>query len=194
MNLLKRIFRSYNAENGKTLSDWRKRMLAVDENYAFLLQARDNENEQRKNKRAVRVTRTDRQTGKQVTYNAGILAVRDHGSPQEKLRKAFGGKTMRRILKAERRAARENPDALVVHALDAEDNKHALTRGVDFVMIPRAHGGPTLVLHDLAQAREPLYREVADLVLDTDGLSPGLATSTLAQLLATQWQRSEATA
>ena len=27
MNLLKRIFRSYNAEKGKTLSDWRKRML-----------------------------------------------------------------------------------------------------------------------------------------------------------------------
>ena len=117
MNLLKRIFRSYNAEKGKTLSDWRKRMLAVDENYAFLLQARDNENEQRKNKRVVRVTRTDRQTGKQVTYNAGILAVRDHGSPQEKLRKAFGGKTMRRILKAERRAARENPDALTVVAI-----------------------------------------------------------------------------
>ena len=50
------------------------------------------------------------------------------------------------------------------------------------------------VLHDLARAREPLYREVADLVLDTDGLSPGLATSTLAQLVASQWQRSEETA
>ena len=31
MNLLKRIFRSYNAEKGKTLSDWRKRMLAFAE-------------------------------------------------------------------------------------------------------------------------------------------------------------------
>ena len=157
MNLLKRIFRSYNAENGKTLSDRRKRMLAVDENYAFLLQARDNENEQRKNKRAVRVTRTDRQTGKQVTYNAGILAVRDHGSPQEKLRKAFGGKTMRRILKAERRAARENPDALTVVAISEDDVRHPLTRGVDFAMIPRSHGGPTLVLHDMAQKFEASY-------------------------------------
>ena len=157
MNLLKRIFRSYETENGKTLSDWRKRMLAVDENYAFLLQQRDNENEQRKNKRGVTVTRTNRQTGKQETYRAGILATRDHGSPQEKLRKAFGGKTMRRILKAERRAARENPDALTVVAIGEDDARHPLTRGVDFAMIPRSHGGPTLVLHDMAQKFEASY-------------------------------------
>ena len=102
MNLLKRIFRSYNAEKGKTLSDWCKRMLAVDENYAFMLQARDNANEQQKNKRQVRTAKGG---------VAGVFATRDHGSPQEKLRKAFGGKTMRRILKAERRAARENSEA-----------------------------------------------------------------------------------
>jgi shikimate kinase len=47
------------------------------------------------------------------------------------------------------------------------------------------------VLRTLAATREPLYLEVADLMLDTDGLSPGAATSTLAQLLAAQWQRSE---
>ncbi len=47
------------------------------------------------------------------------------------------------------------------------------------------------VLHELAQAREPLYREVADLVFDTDGLSSGQATANLAQLLATHWQRGE---
>ena len=46
------------------------------------------------------------------------------------------------------------------------------------------------VLADLAAAREPFYLEVADLMLDTDSLSPGAATSTLSQLLATQWQRS----
>jgi shikimate kinase len=45
------------------------------------------------------------------------------------------------------------------------------------------------VLRDLSVHREPLYSGVADLVLDTDGLSPGSATSTLAYLLATQWQR-----
>jgi shikimate kinase len=47
------------------------------------------------------------------------------------------------------------------------------------------------VLRDLTSIREPFYMEVADLMLDTDGLSPGGATSTLAQLLAAQWQRSE---
>lgn len=148
MNLLKRIFRSYNAENGKTLSDWRKRMLAVDENYAFLLQARDLENENKKNKRQVRTAKGG---------VAGVLATRDHGSPQEKLRKAFGGKTMRRILKAERRAARENPDALTVVAIGEDDSRNPLTRGVDFAMIPRSHGGPTLVLHDMAQKFEASY-------------------------------------
>ena len=83
--------------------------------------------------------------------------MRDHGSPQEKLRKAFGGKTMRRILKAERRAARENPDALTVVAIGEDDSRNPLTRGVDFAMIPRAHGGPTLVLHDMAQKFEASY-------------------------------------
>lgn len=155
-SLLRRVFRSYNAESNKKLSPWRQRMLEVDERYAALIAERDNANDQRKNKRMVPVDYIDKE-GKKQRYMAGILVVRDHGSPQEKLRKALGGKTMRRILKAERRAARENPDALVVHALDAEDNKHALTRGVDFAMIPRAHGGPTLVLHDMAEKFEATY-------------------------------------
>ncbi|MET0808323.1 MAG: shikimate kinase, partial [Pseudoxanthomonas sp.] len=47
------------------------------------------------------------------------------------------------------------------------------------------------VLRDLAATREPFYLEVADLMLDTDAMSPGAATTALAQLLATQWQRSE---
>lgn len=50
------------------------------------------------------------------------------------------------------------------------------------------------VLRDLAAAREPLYAEVADLTLDTDGLSPGAAASTLAHLLSCHWQRSECAA
>ena len=47
------------------------------------------------------------------------------------------------------------------------------------------------VLRDLATAREPFYLEAADLMLDTDAMSPGAAASALAQLLAAQWQRSE---
>lgn len=50
------------------------------------------------------------------------------------------------------------------------------------------------VLRDLAAIRDPLYAEVADLMLDTNGLSPGAATSTLAYLLSTHWQRSECAA
>ena len=37
------------------------------------------------------------------------------------------------------------------------DARHPLTRGVDFAMIPRSHGGPTLVLHDMAQKFEASY-------------------------------------
>ncbi|MGH8074264.1 MAG: hypothetical protein ACREO4_09340 [Lysobacter sp.] len=44
-SMLRRVFRSYNAESNKTLSPWRKRMLEVDEQYAALLAARDNANE-----------------------------------------------------------------------------------------------------------------------------------------------------
>ncbi len=47
------------------------------------------------------------------------------------------------------------------------------------------------VLRELNAMREPLYREVADLALDTDGLSPVEATCTLVGQLATQWQRGE---
>ena len=38
--------------------------------------------------------------------------------------------------------------------------------------------------------REPLYLEVADLVLQADDLTPGEATAALVGRLARQWQRS----
>ena len=50
------------------------------------------------------------------------------------------------------------------------------------------------VLRDLAVIREPLYAEVADLMLDTNNLSPGAATSTLAYQLSLHWQRGECAA
>ncbi|MDG2525466.1 shikimate kinase [Stenotrophomonas sp. HITSZ_GD] len=43
-------------------------------------------------------------------------------------------------------------------------------------------------LHALAQARDPLYREIADLHLDTDHLSPAEATAHLVTRLAAAWQ------
>ncbi|GAB3508230.1 shikimate kinase [Pseudoxanthomonas daejeonensis] len=43
------------------------------------------------------------------------------------------------------------------------------------------------VLRDLALAREPLYREVADLSMDTDGLTATDAATRLALQLASRW-------
>lgn len=44
------------------------------------------------------------------------------------------------------------------------------------------------VLHDMAALRDPLYREVADLIVDTDPYSPAEATAQLVVRLAAQWQ------
>ena len=43
------------------------------------------------------------------------------------------------------------------------------------------------VLRELAQLREPLYRQVADLVLDTDGLTANEAATRLSLQLAEHW-------
>ncbi len=43
-------------------------------------------------------------------------------------------------------------------------------------------------LRELAAVREPLYAEVADLRHDTEGLSPGRATTELVEQLATRWR------
>lgn len=47
------------------------------------------------------------------------------------------------------------------------------------------------VLRDMAALRDPLYREVADLTLETDTLSPADATAQLVVRLAAQWQNPE---
>lgn len=131
-SLLSGVFRTYRAEAKRPLSDHRKRRLALDERRAFDLQQRDLAAEKRKNK--------DRY---------GVLRIRDHGGVPEKLRKMLGGKSMRRILKAERRAARNSPDALVVEGkLGFSAPMQRLQRGVDFALVPAGHGGPTLVLND----------------------------------------------
>jgi len=44
------------------------------------------------------------------------------------------------------------------------------------------------VLHEMAVLREPLYRQIADLTLDTDGLTPPEATARLIQSLAHRWR------
>ena len=44
----------------------------------------------------------------------------------------------------------------------------------------------------LATIREPLYRDVADLVFDSDGLSLSHAAERLQHLVEAQWQRAMA--
>lgn len=44
-------------------------------------------------------------------------------------------------------------------------------------------------LRALAAVRDPLYAEIADLVLDTDDDAPGQVTATLERLLPAHWQR-----
>lgn len=46
-------------------------------------------------------------------------------------------------------------------------------------------------LRELAAAREPIYEQLADFVLDTDRLSPGAACAELTRALATRWRRGE---
>ncbi|KAF1684758.1 shikimate kinase [Pseudoxanthomonas broegbernensis] len=50
------------------------------------------------------------------------------------------------------------------------------------------------VLRDLAEFREPLYREVADLVMETDHLTASEAAVRLGMLLAERWSMSGAAA
>jgi shikimate kinase len=45
------------------------------------------------------------------------------------------------------------------------------------------------VLHEMATVRDPLYRSLADLTLDTDLYTPAEATAQLVLRLASQWQR-----
>ena len=52
-----------------------------------------------------------------------------------------------------------------------------------------ANGDREQVLRTLASAREPLYREVADLRFDTGGCAPPVAVARLGRLLAQRWQR-----
>ena len=47
------------------------------------------------------------------------------------------------------------------------------------------------VLHAMAALRDPLYRALADLTLDTDLYTPADATAQLVLRLAAQWQRQE---
>ena len=50
---------------------------------------------------------------------------------------------------------------------------------------------PQVPLREMATLRDPLYREVADLIIDTDAHSPAETTAQLVVRLAAQWQNPE---
>lgn len=86
----------------------------------------------------------------------GMLCVTDHGSVEAKLKKAFGGKRMRRVLNAERRAGRDFPEELrlwevvqvpvrIDNEIKYEKGERELVRGVDFALVVEG-GDMTLVL------------------------------------------------
>lgn len=55
-----------------------------------------------------------------------------------------------------------------------------------------ASGDKQEKLEAMAKVREPLYLELADLVFDSDGLSPAHSAERLAGLIESQWQRAMA--
>jgi shikimate kinase len=79
----------------------------------------------------------------------------------------------------------------VVHlAISVDGQLRRLERDRVRPLLQRADRGE--VLHALAQARAPLYAEVADLVFDTEGCTPADAARELAARVQAQWLRGAA--
>lgn len=115
-------------------------------------------------------------------------------------------RTLERGVLAELLAGRQQLIATGGGAVLEADNRQAIARrsfavylrvGVDSQLkrLERDRSRPLLargdraqVLGELTRQREPLYREVADLVLDTDQLTPIEATTKLMLLLAPTWK------
>lgn len=78
---------------------------------------------------------------------SGQLVINDPGSVHVKLAKTFGGKSANRMLKRERIARRDHPDAVTVIDTTNPDAPVELVRGIDFAVV-RVHDEVQLVLHD----------------------------------------------
>ena len=90
-----------------------------------------------------------------------------------------------------RRRMRER--GFVVHLqVSVDDQLQRLARDRSRPLLQRADREE--VLRDLADARAPLYAEVADLCFDTEGLTPADAAAALVRLLESRWQRGEVAA
>lgn len=91
------------------------------------------------------------------------------------------------VLDGENRALMASRGFIVYLQVSVEAQLKRLGRDRTRPLLQRADREQAL--RELAALREPLYLAVADLVLDTEGMSPSAATATLARLLATHWHR-----
>lgn len=78
----------------------------------------------------------------------GSVVARDPNSLYEKLRKLIGGKSASRLVKAERRAARAEPEAVeVLVRAEGSPNVETAQRAVDYALV-KTHDETLLVLRD----------------------------------------------
>lgn len=141
--------------------DYKARNEEIDARWVGRIQARMRAADQRKDK--------DRK---------GCLRTRYKGGVEEKLRKAFGGKRMRRILGAELRTGKQYPDELRLFEIAQvavpdgkggqvnEKHERELVRGVDFALVIDG-GAMSLVIDDSVKE----FRATSDL---NDGTLAGL--------------------
>lgn len=92
------------------------------------------------------------------------------------------------VLRAENRALMKARGFVIYLKVDVDTQLKRVARDRNRPLL--LTGDRREVLTELLRVREPLYLEVADLVLEADRLTPGEATATLVGHLARQWQRS----
>jgi len=96
------------------------------------------------------------------------------------------------VLSADNRALMKARGFVIYLKVDVETQLRRVARDRNRPLL--LNGDRREVLTDLIRIREPLYLDVADLVLDADRLTPGEATAALVGRLAREWRRSGANA
>lgn len=96
------------------------------------------------------------------------------------------------VLREENRALMRARGFVVYLKVDVETQLKRVARDRNRPLLNT--GDRREVLTELIRLREPLYLDVADLVLEADRLTPGEATAALVGRLAREWQRNGANA
>ncbi len=91
------------------------------------------------------------------------------------------------VLSADNRAVMKSRGFVIYLKVDVDTQVKRVARDRNRPLL--LNGDRREVLTELIRLREPLYLEVADLVLEADRLTPGEATAALVGRLAREWQR-----